>query len=395
MEVRFFSSAFFSFSSNQFMKMLLDYFQAKQVSILDSIREIVEIESPSRDVEGSELAVEWLARTARRISPAVKTEKIAAENYGEHLIIRAFPSDEKQILLLGHTDTVHPLDTNKENPTRIEGEKFYGCGIFDMKANCVLILEVLRAFAELNLKPNRPIAILLSCDEEIGSPTGRVLVEREARQSEFCLVCEPSANGKVKTGRKGTANYILKAHGVPAHAGLEPEKGASAILEISKQIEKLQALNDFPKGTTVNVCLINGGTASNVIPENAECSIDVRFTSISEATRIEKEIKNLKSFDERVSLEILGAINRPPMERTEAVINLYEKARRVALQFDFELGETQVGGASDGNFVGALGIPVLDGLGIAGNGAHTLEEFIFVDDIPKRAALLAAILLAD
>ncbi|MBA3784483.1 MAG: M20/M25/M40 family metallo-hydrolase, partial [Acidobacteria bacterium] len=148
-------------------------------------------------------------------------------------------------------------------------------------------------------------------------------------------------------------------------------------------------------GTTVNVCLINGGTASNVIPENADCSIDVRFTSISEATRIESGIKNLKSFDVKVSLEILGEINRPPLERTEAVINLYEKARRIALQFDYELGETQVGGASDGNFVGALGVPVLDGLGIAGDGAHTLEEFIFVDDVSQRAALVASLLLAD
>ncbi|HLM59355.1 MAG TPA: M20/M25/M40 family metallo-hydrolase, partial [Pyrinomonadaceae bacterium] len=151
----------------------------------------------------------------------------------------------------------------------------------------------------------------------------------------------------------------------------------------------------YEKGTTANVCTISGGTTTNVIPENAICSIDVRFTSISEAERIEKEIKSLKSFDERVSLEITGAINRPPMERTAAVVNLYEKARRIAAEFDYELGETQVGGASDGNFVAALGVPVLDGLGVAGGGAHTLEEFIFVGDVPKRAALIASLLLAD
>jgi len=254
-------------------------------------------------------------------------------------------------------------------------------------------LEVLRAFGELNLEPQRPITILLSCDEEIGSPTGRALVESEARRAEFCLVCEPSANGKVKTGRKGTGMFQLKARGVPAHAGLEPEKGASAILEIARQIEKIHALNDYEKGTTANVCTISGGTTTNVIPENATCSIDVRFTSMREAERIEQAIKNLKSFDEKVSLEITGGTNRPPMERTDAVVNLYEKARRIALEFDYELGETQVGGASDGNFVGALGVPVLDGLGISGNGAHTLEEFIFVDDIPKRATLLANLIL--
>lgn len=392
-EVRFFSSAFFFFLLA--MKSLLDYFQNRQANTLNLIREIVEIESPSGSISGSRAVIDWLIKEARKILPDLEIERIFAKDYGEHLIIRAFASNEKPILLLGHTDTVHPIGAREKNRTRIENGKFYGGGIFDMKANCVLVLEILRAFAELNLKPTRPITILLSCDEEIGSPTGRELVECEARKSEFCLVCEPSAGGAVKTGRKGTANYTLKTRGVPAHAGLEPERGASAILEICKQIQRLHALNDLPKGTTVNVCTIGGGTASNVIPETAECSIDVRFTSMSEAQRIEGAIKKLKSCNEKVSLELTGEINRPPLERTEAVVKLYEKARQIALQFDYKLGETTVGGASDGNFVGALGVPVLDGLGIAGGGAHTLEEFIFSDDVPKRAALLASILLAD
>jgi glutamate carboxypeptidase len=264
-----------------------------------------------------------------------------------------------------------------------------------MKAGCVLMLEVLRCFSELNLELKRPITILLSCDEEVGSWTGREIVEREAGKAEFCLVFEPSANGKVKTGRKGTGMFTLKIRGIPAHAGLEPEKGASAVLEMSKQILNLHSLNDPSRGTTVNVCTIKGGTTSNVIPEHAACEIDVRFTIISEAERIENEIKNLTPFDERVSLEIIGEINRPPMERTEKIVNLYEKAKKIAASFDYELGETQVGGASDGNFVAALGVPVLDGLGVAGDGAHTLEEYIFIDDIPKRATLLALLLLAE
>ena len=323
----------------------------------------------------------------------MRIERIAAENVGEHLIIRAFTSDEKPILLLGHTDTVHPVGAKLQNPTRIEGDKFYGGGIFDMKANCVLMLETLRAFADLNLQPTRPLTILLSCDEEIGSFTGREIVEREAANAVFCLVCEPSANGKVKTGRKGTANYILKAHGIPAHAGLEPEKGASAILELARQIERIHSLNNPEIGTTANVCTVTGGTTTNVIPEHASCSIDVRFSSMAEAARIENAIVNLKNFDDKVSLEVSGGLNRPPLERTASVINLYEKARNIAAQFEYDLGETQVGGASDGNFVAALGIPVLDGLGISGGGAHTLEEFIFVDDVPKRAALIAALIL--
>ena len=265
------------------MTQLFDYFQNRQTEICQKISEIVEIESPSHDVEGSREVVRWIENELAKISNDFTIEKIKAENLGEHLIIRVFENNEKSALLLGHTDTVHPRGTKLQNPTRIENGKLYGCGSFDMKANIVLILEVLRAFKELNLTPNRRINILLSCDEEIGSPTGKELVEREAKLAEFCLVCEPSANGKVKTGRKGTGLFKLKAHGIPAHAGLEPEKGASAILEISRQIPKIHALNDPANGTTANVCTIKGGTTSNVIPENACCEIDVRFTRTSEA----------------------------------------------------------------------------------------------------------------
>ena len=372
---------------------ILDYFSEKQEAILDSIYKIVEIESPSYDIEGSRAVVDFIEAEARKISADFQTERIFAENYGEHFILRAFPSAEKPILLLGHTDTVHPRGAKEKNPTRIENGKFYGCGVFDMKSGCVLMLEVLRAFSELNLKPKRPVTILLSCDEEVGSFTGRQFVEREAKKAEFCLICEPSANGKVKTGRKGTGMFQLKTHGIPSHAGLDPEKGASAILEISRQIEQITALNDLPNGTTVNVCTITGGTTTNVIPEFASCSIDVRFTRASEAERIKNELQKLKSFDERVSLELIGDINRPPLERTEQIVKLYEKARTLAAGLDYDLGETQVGGASDGNFVGALGVPVLDGLGVKGNGAHTLEEYISVEDIPKRAAILAELIL--
>ena len=374
---------------------ILEYFQNRQEIILNSIREIVEIESPSFNVEKSAEVVRWIENKLRENSSELTIEKTAAENYGEHLTIRAFPSERKQILLLGHTDTVHPIGTKAENPTRLENGMFYGCGVFDMKANVVLMLEVLRFFAESNLKPARPLTILLSCDEEIGSPTGRELVEREAIESAFCLVCEPSANGNVKTGRKGTGMFTLKTHGIPAHAGLEPEKGASAILELAKLIPNIHALNNPEKATTANVCQIIGGTASNVIPEHAECSIDVRFTSVEEAEKLETAIRSLQSSDTKITLEISGAINRPPLERTDEVVALYEKARSLAAEFDYELGETQVGGASDGNFVAALGVTVLDGLGVAGGGAHTLSEYILIDDLAKRATLLALLLLHE
>jgi len=295
---------------------------------------------------------------------------------------------------MGHTDTVHPRGTLKERPFRVEGNKAFGPGIFDMKANCVLILEVLKAFAELNLKPKNEVVILLSCDEEIGSPTGRELVEREARNAKVCFVIEPSAsNGRVKTGRKGTGMFTMRAKGISAHAGLDYEKGASAILELSRQTERLHSLTNLDLGTTVNVGVFHGGTTSNVFAEHAEIDIDVRFKTMDEAARIEREILSSKPFDERVKLEIEGAINRPPMERSENVVALFEKAKAVGASFDYEIDEAQVGGASDGNFVAALGVPVLDGLGIKGDGAHAVHEHISQSDIPYRGALIAGLLL--
>lgn len=377
-------------------KKLLDHFQSRQESIIENIREIVEIESPSGDIDGNKSVVDLIEMWARDVFHNPKIERVFKEKYGEHLIIRAFPGfDAKPVLLLGHTDTVHPVGATKQNRTRIENGKLYGCGTFDMKANIALMFEVFRTMKVLDLEPKSPINILLACDEEVGSETGRELVEQEAKICEYCLVFEPSANGKVKTGRKGTGGYTLKTHGIPSHAGLEPKRGASAILEIARQIEKLHSLTDFEIGTTVSVGTIKGGTTSNVVPAEAECSVDVRFETLEEATRIESEINSLEPFDERVKLEILGSVNRPPMERTDGVVKLFEKARKIAETFDYDLQETQVGGASDGNFVGALGVSLLDGLGIAGDGAHTLEEYVLVDDIPQRAALLSILLTAE
>ena len=371
---------------------VLQYFESRRAAIIDSIRALVDLESPSYDVERSVRVVDHIVAEARATGLDLNVERLPAEKFGDHLLIRAFPGEGKNVLLLGHTDTVHPVGTCEKNPTRISDGKFFGCGIFDMKSGVILMLEALRYFATSGERPTRPVTMLLSCDEEVGSFTGRELVEREARNAEVCLVFEPSAQGRVKTGRKGTGMFTLRTHGVPAHAGLEPEKGASAILELARQITELDSLNDQGTGTTVNVCTVRGGTTTNVIPEHAECAVDVRFTSAAEARRIEDAIRGLSVFDQRVSLEILGGINRPPLERNAAVIALYEKLRSLGASFGYEVGEAQVGGASDGNFVAALGVPVLDGLGIAGDGAHTLHEHILVDDITKRATLLTLLL---
>jgi glutamate carboxypeptidase len=381
-----------------------EYFREREPAMIEAIREIVDIESPSHDAARSREVVDWVEAMFRSTDVKLTTERISVDD-GDHLIIRAFgdahdtqslplPVPTKQhTMLLGHTDTVHPVGTNLLNPTRIEGDKFYGCGIFDMKANIVVMIEALRYFAVTGTTPSRPITILLSCDEEVGSHTGREFVEREAANAAECLVFEPSAEGRVKTGRKGTGWYVLKAHGIPAHAGLEPEKGANSIVEIARQIEKINALANAPLGTTVNVTTIKGGTTSNVIPEHTECEIDVRFSTMAEAERVDASLRHLSPFDSRVTLDLLGGINRPPMERTSEVVALFEKARNLAASFNYELGETQVGGASDGNFVAALGVPVLDGLGIAGAGAHTLGEHVLVSNMLDRATLVTLLMV--
>jgi glutamate carboxypeptidase len=233
----------------------------------------------------------------------------------------------------------------------------------------------------------------LTCDEEVGSETGRTLVEEEARKAESVLVLEPPVSGgRVKTRRKGTGMFTITARGIAAHAGLEPEKGASAILELAKQVERLHGLNDPARGLTVNVGVIRGGTRSNVVAAHAEAEIDIRFSTAKEAAELEEKILGTRAFDERVNLVISGGINRPPLERTAKVAALFELARKVAAQFDFELGEASVGGASDGNFVAALGVAVLDGLGIDGDGAHATHEHIVASDITRRGALLTGLI---
>ena len=372
---------------------ILQYFRERQSLIVDAIREIVDIESPSHDSARSREVADWVEAEVRATGVDVSVERVFVAD-GNHLIIRAFPGPVLPTLLLGHTDTVHPVGTREKNPTRIEGDLMYGCGIFDMKANIVLMIEALRYFDVSGTEPTRPITILLSCDEEVGSHTGREFVEQEASASAACLVFEPSAEGRIKTGRKGTGQYTLRAHGLSAHAGLEPEKGANAVLEIAQQIPKIHSIENSKIGTTVNVCTVKGGTTSNVIPESAECEIDVRFGTMAEADRVDNAMHSLTPFNERVTLEVLGSINRPPLERTNDVAEFYRKARDIGTSFGYEVGETQVGGASDGNFVAALGIPILDGVGIAGDGAHMLTEHIHISDIANRATLVT-LLLSD
>jgi len=377
------------------MTALRDHFVARQHELLALTCALVETESPSGDKDGSSAVVSLLASAAGSIGAVNSVERITSEDFGEHVRIRAFAGENEAapIVILGHTDTVHPRGAVKERPWRAEGNRIYGPGIFDMKANLALVLEALRACEVTEACPQSPVTILFTCDEESGSPSGRPLVEAEAKNARVVLVLEPSAaGGRVKTARKGTGMFSIKVHGRAAHAGLEPEKGVSAVLELARQTIRLHNLNNPATGTTVMVTVAHGGTHSNVVPDEAEAEIDVRFSSAVEAGRIENAIVNLKPFDERAQLTIGGGINRPPLERTALVASLYERARELASLLDFELGEASVGGASDGNFVGALSVPVLDGLGIEGDGAHAAHEHIIVDNIARQGAVLSGLI---
>ncbi|MCU1268505.1 MAG: hypothetical protein JWM21_4823 [Acidobacteria bacterium] len=373
-----------------------DYFVKRQREMLALTRALVETESPSGDEEGSKAVVSMLAAAARTINAITTIDRIPTENYGENLRLHAFGNGRngaRTILILGHTDTVHPVGSLQKRPWRVEGNRAYGPGVFDMKANCALAVEAVRACATLNITPHSPLVVLLTCDEETGSFTGRGLVEAEAKRARSVLVLEPPASGgRVKTGRKGTGMFTIEARGKAAHAGLEPEKGASAILEIARQIEYLHRMNNQSNGITVNVGVVRGGTVSNVVPAEAFAEVDLRFGSNEDGARAEAAILALRSYDSRVELVVSGGINRPPLERTDQVLALYEQARQIAAGIGYELGEAQVGGASDGNFAAAVGATVLDGLGIDGDGAHATHEHILVDDIARRGTMLAGLM---
>ena len=376
---------------------LLRHFETRRGEILSLARRLCEIESPSGDGEGSADVVSLFAGAAESLGVADSLERTTAhDGYGEHFVLRAFGDaaveGARPLVLLGHTDTVHPRGTLAERPWRETEGRIHAPGVYDMKAACAAALEALAACRALGLAPRRAVVMLLTCDEESGSFSGRELVEREARGAECVLVLEPPApGGRAKTARKGTGIFTLSIEGRAAHAGLEPEKGVSAVLEIARQIERVHALARPETGTTVNVGTVEGGTHANVVPAEASAEIDVRFSTAEEAARLDEAIRGLSPVDSRARLRVGGGINRPPMERTQAVGELFQKARHVAASLGLELGEASVGGASDGNFAAACGAAVLDGLGVDGDGAHAAHEHIRADAVVPRAALLAAL----
>jgi glutamate carboxypeptidase len=378
---------------------LLNFCQSNLTWQLETIEALVAIESPSTDKAAVDRCGLELERRLQQLATGGRAWRIPTADAGD--IVGASYGRESasaQVLVLGHFDTVWPIGTLARMPLERRDGRLHGPGTFDMKAGIGIAMLAVRALAALT--PDLPLRIVLlwTTDEEIGSRAARALIESEARKSEAVFVLEPSLpGGVVKTSRKGVGELTLEVRGLSAHAGIDPTKGVSAIHELAHLITQLAPLNDPARGSSVNVGVIEGGTRSNVIAERARAVVDVRVATMGDKARVESFVRGLTPRDPRATLTVTGGIDRPPLERSAGVVRLYEIAKDVARGLGRELGEGSTGGGSDGNFTAALGVPTLDGLGAVGDGAHALHEYVDIDALAWRSALLAGVIarLAD
>jgi glutamate carboxypeptidase len=371
----------------------LRYLEQRQDEMVQTIRQLVEIESPSDIKAAVGRIAAFLAPLFETLGGTVRLHR--SNDFGDSLQID-FPGRRKTkpVLLLGHYDTVYPLGTLAAMPCHIKDGRLHGPGVLDMKSGIALMLHVIAALKEWHGELSRPVTVFLVSDEEVGSYSSRKITEALAKESAGVLVLEPAAGlrGAVKTARKGVGEYTIKVTGVAAHAGLDPGKGHSAILELARQITAIAKLNDLSAGLSVNAGVIQGGTRTNVVAAEASADIDVRIKRAKQAAGIDRKLRSLRPFDKHCKLEITGSINRLPMERNAGVIALYRKAQAIAQQVGWKLDEAAVGGGSDGNFTAGMGIPTLDGMGGVGEGAHAAHEFIVISELPRRALLLAGMI---
>jgi glutamate carboxypeptidase len=371
----------------------LHYLETMQEPMVRAIRELVELESPSDNKQAADRMAKLLGEKFAALGGTIRLHR--ANNFGDHVQVD-FPGSKsaKPVLLLGHFDTVYSLGTLARMPCQEVDGRLHGPGVLDMKSGIALMLFAIEALEHWHGALPRPVTIFLVSDEEVGSNSSRKITEALAQQSAAVLVLEPAAGlrGAVKTARKGVGEYRLRVKGVAAHAGLDPTKGHSAIVELARQIAALTKLNNLQRGISVNVGLIHGGTRTNVVAAEANAGIDVRIRSAKQAGGIDHRLRSLKPFDKHCALEIKGSINRLPMERNAGVVRLYKKAKAIAKQIGWKLEEAAVGGGSDGNFTAGLGIPTLDGLGGVGDGAHAAHEYIVISELPRRALLLAGMI---
>ena len=378
---------------NPVWKDRLRYFEARQDDIVQTIREFVEVESPSDNKLAGDRMGALLAGRFEALGGRARVHR--AQDFADNVQID-FRGHEKlkPVLLLGHFDTVYPLGTLSTMPCHVAGGRMHGPGVLDMKSGIALMLFAIEALRAWHTGLLRPVTVFLVSDEEVGSNSSRKITEALAKDSAAVLVLEPAAglHGAVKTARKGVGDYTLKVNGVAAHAGLDPGKGHSAILELSRQIISISRLNDLQRGLSVNPGVIRGGTRTNVIAAEATAEIDVRIAHARQAAFLDRKFRALKPFDKHCILRVEGGINRLPMERNAGVAALYRKARAIAKQMEWKLEEAAVGGGSDGNFTAGMGIPTLDGMGGVGQGAHAVHEHIVMSELPRRALLLAGMI---
>ncbi len=374
---------------------LNEHFALQQPAMLEALCEVVEMESPSTD----KLLVDALGtRIAQRFGDlGARITVHPQERVGDHLEIvvdaSGAPTSARPVLVLCHYDTVWSAGTLASRPFAIQDGRLSGPGVFDMKSGLVMLEFSLRAIRALGLPLPRPIVVLINSDEEIGSHTSRPLIERQALDAQHTLVLEsPLAGGMLKTARKGVGGYRVQVEGRAAHAGLDPEKGISAVSELARLVPMIHALNNPLAETTLNVGVIRGGTRPNVVAAQAEAEVDVRVWTLAEADRINQAMLALRPANPGARVSVSGGLNRPPMERSAATATLFERAQTLALALGQELTEGAAGGGSDGNFTAALGVPTLDGLGALGDGAHAAHEYILPESLAPRAALLTALL---
>jgi len=368
-------------------------FVARKDQIIESIRQMVEIESPSDNKAAVDRLGQLLARKFEGLGGHSKFHR--STDFGDHLQVDfAGAGARKPVLLLGHIDTVYPLGTLATMPYRNGDGRLWGPGTLDMKSGIAYILHAIEALHDQEGRLPRPVTVLLVSDEEVGSTSSRPITESLARRSSTVLVLEPSygLHGAVKTARKGVGEYQLKVTGLAAHAGLDFDKGQSAVLELAHQIERISKFSDVKRGLTVNVGLVSGGTRVNVIPAQAFASIDVRVMKLADSSGIDRKMRSLKPVNRKCKLEVKGSVDRPPLERSAAVISLFRNASKLAKELGWKLEEAAVGGGSDGNLTAALGIPTLDGLGGVGEGAHAIHESVLISELPRRTALLARLI---
>ena len=373
------------------MRALLAGARRKEQALIDLTQRLVAAESPSDVKAAVDGCVGLVAAHASALGGRVKLHR--QRGFGDVLEAHFGPKSRggspERVLLLGHLDTVWPLGTLKTMPCRLSGGRLSGPGTLDMKAGVAMALTALEILTEANLL-GKEIILLLNSDEEVGSPVSRPITERLAGECGAVYVMEPAQGVACKTARKGTGNWRIDVQGRAAHAGVDFAKGANAILELARVIETVSGWTDLKRGLTVNVGVSGGGTKNNVVPAKAWAEVDVRIARKADGPRIERKFKGLKAVDKGCVVTATGGINRPPMERGRGTVRLYQRARALAAELGFTLDEASTGGASDGNFTAALGVPTLDGLGAVGEGAHAPHESIVVEHLAPRTALLAA-----